>query len=441
MKAKTAIIGGGLMGTTIAWHQAQRTDGLRETVVVCEKGEIGGGSSRRAAAVLSQVHQDLGLSGMARDSLKFYAGFEGRCGRSIGFQSCGVLTLPADADAAERERLAAHKAELEAIGIRVELLEAHELRELVPGISVVDDTLALYEPDGGFLDPARAMPAISALARDQGAVLRTGCEVDEILFEDGRVVGLLTSQGRVDTNQVVVAAGPWTASLLSAAGVDLPVRLMRTHQQNVARPLTSAETEAPDEELADLSQTWIRGFGEQHVGREVLERDLEERFADENEEQARHPVIVDREHGILVRCEPAQERTRVLDIGARHSEVVDAPDASSDEASQEFGAWARTALESRLPRYAGRESYGAEISWEDHTPDGLPIVGEVDGAEGLWVVAGFGQRGYEFAPSIGEGMAQALTGKPISAFDPELLSPARYHVRRRADATSGGRSS
>lgn len=440
MKAKTAIIGGGLMGTSIAWHQAQRTDGLRETVVVCEKGEIGGGASGRAAAVLSQVHQDLGLSGMARDSLKFYAGFEGRCGRSIGFQSCGVLTLPTVDEAAERERFREQKAELEAIGIQVRILGADELRELVPGIAIHDESLALYEPDGGFLDPARAMPAISALARDQGAVLRTGCEVDEILFDGDRVVGLLTSQGRVDTEQVVVAAGPWTASLLTSVGIDLPLRLLRTHQHHVARPLSREESEAPDEALADLSQTWIRGFGAKSVGREVLERDLEERFADENEEQARHPVIVDREHGILVRCEPAHERTRVLDIGARHAEAVEVPDSDGVEASSEFGTWARNALESRMPRYSGRESVGAEVSWENHTPDGLPIVGEVEGARGLWVVAGFGQRGYEFAPSIGEGMAQALSGKPISAFDPEKLSPARFRVRRREGATRDGRS-
>ena len=94
MKAKTAIVGGGLMGTTIAWHLAQRTDGLREAVVVCEKGEIGSGASGRSSAVLSQIHADIKLAGMARDSLKFYAGFEGRSGRSIGFQPCGVVTSP-----------------------------------------------------------------------------------------------------------------------------------------------------------------------------------------------------------------------------------------------------------------------------------------------------------------------------------------------------------
>lgn len=436
MKAKTAIVGGGLMGTTIAWHLAQRTDGLRETVVVCEKGEIGGGASGRAGAVLSQVHADLGLAGMARDSLKFYAGFEGRSGRSIGFQACGVVTLPAKLTAEDRARFAEQEAAYEAIGIRIELLDAAQLRERVPGIQVDDGALAFYEPGAGFLDPERAMAAISALARDTGAVLRTGCEVDEILFEDGRVVGLETSQGRVETNQVVIAAGPWTSNFMSRVGVDLPLRLLRTHQHHVARPKQCADgtSGSCSTDPVDLSQTWIRGFGTQHVGREVLERDLEERFMDENEESPRHPVIVDRELGVLVRCEPAQDRTRVLDIGKRHVEDVSDPEIESGGAPRAFGAWAQAALEKRMPGYRGLESVGSDVSWENHTPDDLPIVGEVAGAPGLWVVAGFGQRGYEFAPSIGEGVAQLLSEKPVSAFDPKRFTPERFQVRRHAAA-------
>jgi len=436
MKAKTAIVGGGLMGTSIAWHLAQRTDGLRETVVVCEKGEIGGGASGRAGAVLSQVHADIGMAGMARDSLKFYAGFEGRSGRSIGFQACGVVTLPAKSSEEDRARFAAQEAGFEAIGIQIELLDAEELRRRVPGIQVDDGTQAFFEPGAGYLDPARAMAAISALARDQGAVLRTGCEVDEIVFEDGRVVGLITSQGEVETNQVVVAAGPWTASLLARAEVDLPLRLLRTHQYHVARPKQCADGTSGTcpTDPTDLSQTWIRGFDAQHVGREVLERDLEERFMDENEESPRHPVIVDREHGILVRCEPVQDRTRVLDIGRRHVEDVIDPEIEGGSAPSAFGAWAKAALESRLSGYMGLESVGSDTSWENHTPDELPLVGEVEGAEGLWVVAGFGQRGYEFAPSIGEGMAQLLSDKPVSAFDPGRFRPARFRVRRNAAA-------
>lgn len=437
MKARTAIVGGGLMGTSIAWHLAQRTDGLRETVVVCEKGEIGGGASSRAGAVLSQVHADLSMAGMARDSIKFYAGFEGRSGRSIGFQDCGVVTLSANTDDAQRALFAEQEAEFESIGIQIELLDAAELRRRVPGIQVDDDMVAFFEPGAGFLDPERAMAAISALARDQGAVLRTGCEVDEILFDGERVVGLATSQGVVETNQVVIAAGPWTASLLARAEIDLPLRLLRTHQHHVARPKACADgtTGACSNDPSDLSQTWIRGFGAQHVGREVLERDLEERFMDENEESARHPVIVDREHGILVRCEPMQDRTRVLDIGERHAESIREPDPSNRTPPSAFGAWAQAALERRMPGYRGLENVGSETSWESHTPDELPLVGEVTGADGLWIVAGFGQRGYEFAPSIGEGMAQLLTEKPVSAFDPQRFALDRFQVRRRT--TSG----
>jgi len=439
MRAKTAIIGGGLMGTSIAWHLAQRVDSLRDTVVLFEKGEIGAGASGRASAVLSQVHQDLGLAGMARDSLKLYAAFEGVSGRPIGFQASGVLTLAASQSEADRAQFIALAQELISIGIQVRLLEDDELREVVPDIQVEPGTIGLYEERGGFLDPARTMASIGALARNQGAVLRTATEVDEILFDGDRVVGLRTSRGEIETERVVVAAGPWTTTMLARAGVDLPLRLLRTHQHHMQRPRLGGADGTGDRtaEQEDLSQTWIRGFDEQHVRAETQESDLEERYTGENEERARHPVIVDREHGILVRCEPAQERTRVLEIGERHAEDIVDPEIESGTSPSTFGAWAQQVLARRMPCYRGVESAGSETSWENHTPDGLPLVGEVAGTQGLWVVAGFGQRGYEFAPSIGEGMAQLLTGKPVSAFDPERLSPARFHVTRVASRGQG----
>src|SRR5687767_1696828 len=97
MRAHTLILGGGVMGTSIAAHAALGLDPLEEPVVLLERRAPGAGSSGRSGAILRQFYGARELVVMARDSLSAYASFELRTGRAIGFTRCGVLTLASPA--------------------------------------------------------------------------------------------------------------------------------------------------------------------------------------------------------------------------------------------------------------------------------------------------------------------------------------------------------
>ena len=293
------------------------------------------------------------------------------------------------------------------IGIDTRLVDARELRTLVRGIEVDDGAVGAYEPGAGTVDPVRTVQVLAALAREQGAIPRVETTVTELLVERGRIRGVTTGQGSIEAEQVVIATGPWTRSLLARAGVDLPLRVLRPEQHFLAMPATGPATRAADEKLT---------IGE-----------LEFRFAREPAPPpAAHPVLLDVEHGFYTRCESYSGRTRVGRMDYEGElEVVD-PDEIDERVSAEFQRWARERLEKRLPVYRGERDVGSIVGLYTVTPDAQALIGPCRGIDGLYVVSGFSGHGFKLAPSIGEGVAQMLWREPVSAFDPAFFDPYRF---------------
>jgi glycine/D-amino acid oxidase-like deaminating enzyme len=132
---------------------------------------------------------------MARDSLKVYSTFARTTGRSIGFQQTGVLLLArSDEDIALVRRNVAMMAEL---GIDTHCLDADEIRLLVPGLEVEDDTVGAWEPDGGVVDPVKTVEGLAELAKSHGATTRVGLGADGLRVIDGAVAGVETADGPV----------------------------------------------------------------------------------------------------------------------------------------------------------------------------------------------------------------------------------------------------
>ena len=238
-RAKVVVVGGGVMGVAIAWHAAKRADAIEEPVVLLEKTSLAAGSSGRSGAILRQHYSDVELAAMARDSLRVYAGFEARTGRSIGFQKTGVLTL-AGPERPETIALVERNIVMQqSIGIDTRRVDARAIRALVPGIDVADGVVGAFEPDGGGVDPHATVEAIAALAREEGAITRIGVRVTALRVANGRVTGVDTSEGPIEAETVVVATGPWTRELLARAGVDVPLRVVRPEQHFLATPRAS----------------------------------------------------------------------------------------------------------------------------------------------------------------------------------------------------------
>src|SRR5262249_42454105 len=159
VKAKVVIVGGGVMGVSIAWHAAARADPVEEPVVLLEKKSLAAGSSGKSGAILRQHYSQREVAAMARDSLQVYTDFERKTGRSIGSQKTGVLTV-AGPDRPEDVALVERNVAMQiSIGIDTRRVEAGEMRRLVTGISVRDGSVGAFEPGGGGVDPVATVEA------------------------------------------------------------------------------------------------------------------------------------------------------------------------------------------------------------------------------------------------------------------------------------------
>lgn len=430
MRAKIVIVGGGVMGVSIALQTAQQTDSLSDPVMLLERGAIGDGSSGRSSAVLRQFYGSRCTAGMARDSLKHYSGFENKTGRSIGFLRTGVLTLCLSrepADIAYLEELVTMQA---SIGIDVSVANASEIRELVHGVEIEDGTFGAWECGAGCLDAERTLEAFTTLARNKGAVVREGTAVEEILVEGGRVTGVRTSSGEIACERVVIAAGPWSAKLLAKLGLNYPLAATRTEHLFVCSndPKLAAEFDDPKYGMHGPEDSGATTW----VSREMLHAVLSGEPSPEQENQApsaagvAHPVLIDPQIGFYTRCEPLHSRARIGRFSHKDSTVVPNPDALDEEVSDEFRTWALDALSKRMPEYKNIQVVGAEAGMYTMTPDEQAMIGPVPEIDGLYLVSGFSGHGFKLAPSVGEGVAQMLLDQPVSAFEPEFFAPARF---------------
>jgi glycine/D-amino acid oxidase-like deaminating enzyme len=416
MKAKFVIVGGGVMGVSIAWHAAARADSIEEPIVLLEKKALAAGSSGRSGAILRQHYSQREVASMARDSLKVFADFEKKTGRSIGFQRTGVLTI-AGPDRAEDVALIRRNVEMQvSIGIDTRLVGAAEMRRLVPGISVAEDSVGAYEPGGGGVDPVATVHEFAALAREKGAITRIGVGATKILARGGRVVGVDTEDGPIEAEKVVVAAGPWTRSLLLDTGVDLPLRAVKPEQLFLAMP---KRVQPPKRDEGEDEGTTLLARGREELA------------------PAAHPVVLDLEHGFYARCEShasplgfAGPRTRVGRMDYAEDEEIADPDAVDDAVGGSFRAWAREGIAARIGTYRDLPEVGAFCGMYTLSPDAQALVGPLRDLPGLLVVSGFSGHGFKLSPSIGEGVAQMLWDEPVSAFDADFFEPERFRSER-----------
>ncbi|WP_338743182.1 FAD-binding oxidoreductase [Actinomadura luteofluorescens] len=221
-EADVVVIGGGVMGTSIAFHLAEA--GVPRVVLV-ERDALGSGSTCKAAGgVRAQFSDEVNIRLGAR-SLEAFTRFGRRPGQEIDLRRVGYLFLlsrPEDVAAFE-----AGVALQNDLGVPSRMVSVEEARRLSPLI-VPDGLLAAaFSPDDGHCTPESVVLGYATGARRHGARILTGCEVVGIETGGGEIRAVRTSRGRVRTPAVVCAAGAWSAAVGRMAGVDLPVEPLR----------------------------------------------------------------------------------------------------------------------------------------------------------------------------------------------------------------------
>jgi sarcosine oxidase subunit beta len=217
-RASVVIVGGGVVGTSAAFHLAEA--GI-DDVLLLEQAELGSGSTVRAAGGFrAQFSDELNIA-IALRSIAAFEAFGDRPGWDIGLHQDGYLFLLTTEDEVEVFR---RNVELQrANGVPTEWLTAEQARERSPIIQVDGVLAATYCPLDGHASPESVVQGYAFRARQLGARIRTGAKVTGIRTEAGRVTGVVTDAGVVSTDTVVCTAGAWSREVAAMAGVDLPV--------------------------------------------------------------------------------------------------------------------------------------------------------------------------------------------------------------------------
>jgi sarcosine oxidase subunit beta len=221
-KAEVVIVGGGVMGTSIAFHLAEA--GVTD-ILLLEQNELGSGSTSKAAGgIRANFSDELNIALGAR-SLEAFARFGERPGQEIDLHRVGYLFL---LSSDEQVELFEESTRLQnAAGQPTRMLDVAEAVRLAPILSPDGLVAACFSPNDGHCTPESVVLGYATAARKLGATLVTGCEVTGIDAVGNEIRGVRTSRGTVATSTVICAAGAWSAPLAAMVGVDLPVTPLR----------------------------------------------------------------------------------------------------------------------------------------------------------------------------------------------------------------------
>jgi sarcosine oxidase subunit beta len=222
--ADVVIIGGGIVGSSIAWHLSEA--GCRNVLMVERESHQGKGSTGKSMGGVRAQFATAPNIQMSLYSIPFYAAFEERLGHPSGYRDQGYLFVATKPS--HLEYLQTNQALQEKLGLKqVRMLARTEIVAMVPQLRADDVLGGSFCPTDGFVDPYSVMVGFTTRACEQGAALWRSTEVTAIHHNGTNVTGVQTTRGPVSTPVVVNAAGAWAAEAAALAGVDLPVKPMR----------------------------------------------------------------------------------------------------------------------------------------------------------------------------------------------------------------------
>ena len=215
--ADVVVVGGGVVGTSIAFHLAE----AGVDVCLLERGQLAGGSTSRAAGGFRAQFSDPLNIAIGLRSIEAFARFGERPGAEIDLHQVGYLFL-----LDRREDVTAFEASIalqNELGVPSRFISLDESAKLCP-IAALDGVLAAtFSPLDGHASPEAVTQGYASAARAQGATILTGCALEGIDVSGGDITRVETSLGGIDTATVVCAAGVWSPEVARHVGVELPV--------------------------------------------------------------------------------------------------------------------------------------------------------------------------------------------------------------------------
>ena len=224
------MIGGGVGGASVLYWLSRLG---WDDVVLCERAELTSGSTFHSAGLVGQLRGSLSLTRMMMSSVELYRTLSAEVGLETGWHEVGSLRL---ASTEERmEELARQAGWAKTFGLQLELVSAEEAQALFPPMSKDGVRGAAYLPSDGYIDPSQLTLALAEGARRRGAEINTNTRLTAIDIERGRVTGVQTDKGPIETDVVVNAGGMFAAEIGALAGVVVPI-VPLAHEYLITRP-------------------------------------------------------------------------------------------------------------------------------------------------------------------------------------------------------------
>ncbi len=381
-KADVLIIGGGVVGASVAYHLTER--GMRDVVILEREKMLGLGSTGKATGgVRAQFETDINIK-LSLYSLDFFRDWDFDC----EYEPRGYLFLASrDQHLEYLKRTGEHQREL---GYdEVEMVDAKAVARLVPGLNCDDILGGSLGRRDGFINPLAVLEGFVTAAASRGTRVLTGITVRAIEVAGGRVTGIRTSDGLLECDKVVICAGAWARHIAATAGVELPVEPQR-------RQIVWARASKP------------------------LPHDL--------------PMVIDMADGFHFR--PARDfafkAPDTKSLFTSHDVLFAYPDPDepvsfSTDFDEEFLEKVGAKASHRAPFLAG-----AKIIYEkcraglyENTPDHHAILGGCD-IKGLYFANGFSGHGVMHSPASGRALAEIILDGKASFLDVSCLSLERF---------------
>jgi glycine cleavage system aminomethyltransferase T/glycine/D-amino acid oxidase-like deaminating enzyme len=229
-RARAVVIGGGVGGCSVLYWLARLG---WDDVVLVERAELTSGSTFHSAGLVGQLRSTLSLTKMMMASVDLYRALESEVGLDTGWREVGSLRL---ASSPERmEEISRQAGWAKTFGLPLELVSPAEAQALFPPLTTDGVLGAAYLPTDGYVDPSQLTFALAEGARRRGAEIATGTRVTGVTVESGRVTGVETDRGSVETEIVVDAGGMYAGEIGALAGVNVPIVPM-AHEYLIAKP-------------------------------------------------------------------------------------------------------------------------------------------------------------------------------------------------------------
>jgi len=384
--ADVVIIGGGIVGCSVAYHLARR--GCRG-VLLLERRQITCGTTWHAAGLVGQLRATHNLTRLAQYTTELYEGLERETGQATGFMQTGSIAVAANEARFEELRRGASMAR--SFGLEVRVLSPGEARERWPLLAADDLVGAVFLPKDGRTNPVDTTQALAKGARRAGVTILENVRVTGIRTASGRVTAVETGQGEVRTAKVVNCAGMWAREVGGWANVSVPLHAAE-HFYIVTQPLAGLTPGLPVLRDADACSYFKEDAGKLLVGW------FEPQAKPWGSEGIPEGFAFDQLPADLAHIEP-------LFASAMH----------------------------RVPVL---ESAGVQVFFngpESFTPDDRYLLGESPETRGLYVAAGFNSIGIQSAGGAGKVLADWIVDghPPFDLWDVDIRRCMPFQRNRR----------